>query len=57
METALWCSGDTDRNAQTELEIQEHRGQGGEVGEQRDGWAVLGSFFPFSSNVKTKLDP
>lgn len=53
METALWCSGDSDRNAQTELEIQE--GQGGGSGEQRDGWAVPGSFFPFSS--ETKLGP
>lgn len=55
METALWCSGDSDRNAQTELEIQEHEGQGGGSGEQRDGWAVPGSFFPFSS--ETKLGP
>lgn len=26
VETELWCSGDTDRNAQTEMEIQENRG-------------------------------
>lgn len=61
METALWCSGEVDVNVQTEMETQEHGGEGSEgEGGGVEGWGRggrAGSFFPFSPNVNMKLGP